>query len=200
MNNTDHSQDQDLLTKAYQAFDAANAKDPNAIDVDGVDQPKELVFAKRLTEAVAQLAPNASIPLQLAARCQHICRWEVPRSTQPMNRAGYLKWRAGLKKYHAKLSATILEEVGYDSETIQRAAFLNEKKNIKTDPESQTIEDALCLVFLQYQFDKLIEGTEEEKIISIVQKTWKKMSAQGHNAALKLPYSEAAQAILAKAL
>lgn len=189
-----------MLIRAYECFDAANAEDPNAVTVDGTEQPKELVFAKRLTEAVMTLSPDASTPLQLAARCQHICRWKIPRSSEPMNRPGYLKWRAGLKKFHAELSGNILREVGYDDETIARVALLNQKKDLKTDPECQTIEDALCLVFLQYQFDKLIEHTEGEKMISIVQKTWKKMSEQGHTAALKLEYSESAQKVLEKAL
>ncbi len=189
-----------MLTRAYECFDAANAEDPNAITVDGKDQPKELVFAKRLTNTVMKLSPDASVALQLAARCQHICRWKIPRSTQPMNRSGYLKWRAGLKQFHAELSGNILRKIGYDNETIERVALLNQKKNMKTDLECQTIEDALCLVFLQYQFEKIIEHTEEEKMVSIVQKTWKKMSHQGHSAALKIIYSEAAQKILEKAL
>ena len=189
-----------MLSRAYARFDAANAEDPNAILVDGKEQPKELIFAKRLTSTVMKLAPNASLSLLLAARCQHICRWKIPRSTEPMNRQGYLKWRTGLKKFHAELSGNILREVGYDDETIERVALLNQKKNIKSDPECQTIEDALCLVFLQYQFDTLIEHTEENKMISIIQKTWNKMSDQGHSAALKLKYSKAAQEILEKAL
>lgn len=190
----------DMLIKAYEQFDAANAEDPNAVTIDGTEQPKELVFAQRLTASVLTLAPDASVALQLAARCQHICRWKIPRSTEPMGRPGYLKWRAGLKKFHADLSGDILRKVGYDEDTIARVALLNQKKGIKTDPECQTIEDALCLVFLQYQFDNLIEHTEEEKMISIVQKTWKKMSDQGHAAALKLEYSEAAQKVLERAL
>ena len=189
-----------MLTRAYECFDAVNAEDPNSIMVDGKEQPKELEFAKRLTNTVMKLAPHASVSLQLAARCQHICRWKIPRNTEPMNRSGYLKWRAGLKKFHAELSGEILHEVGYCEEIIERVALLNQKKNLKTDPECQTLENALCLVFLQYQFDKVIKHTEEEKMTSIVQKTWKKMSEQGHAAALKIEYSEAAKKVLEKAL
>ena len=192
--------DDSMLNKAYELFDTANSLDTNTVTIDGQEQPKELVFAKRLTDALHLLDPQASEPLRLAARCQHICRWKIPRSTQPMDRPGYLKWRAGLKVFHSETSADILREVGYDEETINRVTSLNQKKNLKTDPECQTIEDALCLVFLQHQFDDLIDHTEDEKMISIVQKTWKKMSAQGHASALKLEYSDAAQKILAKAL
>ena len=192
--------DDDLVDRAFELFDAANANDPNQIEVKDGAQPKELVFAKRLTESVLALDPNASEALLLASRCQHICRWEVPRSTEPMGRAGYLKWRAGLKKFHAAKSAEILSEVGYPDEMINRVQELNLKKNLKSDSECQTIEDALCLVFLQHQFDALIEGTDPEKMVKIVQKTWAKMSEQGHRAALKLTYSPEAQAVLADSL
>ncbi|MCP5537348.1 MAG: DUF4202 domain-containing protein [Akkermansiaceae bacterium] len=193
MNNT-------LLQQAYARFDAANAQDPNAVIVNGVEQPKELVFAKRLTEAVLTLDPGASEELRLASRCQHIYRWKVPRSTQPMGRAGYLKWRAGLKKFHAEKSAEILREVGYDDDTIARVQELNLKNNLKSDPDCQTLEDALCLVFLEHQFDLLIEHTEEGKMINIVRKTWSKMSARGQEKAAQLEYSERAAAVLEKAL
>ena len=112
----------------------------------------------------------------------------------------HLKWRAGLKKFHAEKSAAILEVVGYDAETVQRVQELNLKKNLKTDPDCQTLEDALCLVFLGHQFDKLIADTEEEKMLGIVRKTWAKMTPRGQQAAAALNFSEQAQAVLAKAL
>lgn len=189
-----------LLQSAFKKFDAANAEDPNLIEVVGVSQPKELVFAKRLTDWVMALQPEASEALQLASRCQHICRWEVPRSSEPMGRVGYLKWRAGLKKFHAAKSAEILSGVGYSDEMITRVQELNLKKNLKTDPDCQTIEDALCLVFLQYQFDALIADTDPKKMIKIVQKTWAKMSPQGQEEALKLSYSTGAQVVLKDSL
>ena len=189
-----------LLTAAYKQFDAANAEDPNQVIVDGVTHPKELVFAQRLTKAVLQLDPDASEALQLASRCQHICRWMIPRNTQPMGRAGYLKWRTGLKKFHAEKSAEILRQVGYQDAIILRVQDLNQKKNMASDPDCQTLEDALCLVFLEHQFDDLINNTEEGKMLRIVQKTWAKMSERGQEAAAQLNYSELAAGILKKAL
>ncbi|MEJ6702299.1 MAG: DUF4202 domain-containing protein [Akkermansiaceae bacterium] len=189
-----------LLSQAFERFDAANALDPHAVIVDGVEQPKELVFAKRLTDAVQKLDSEASEELMLASRCQHICRWKVPRSTQPMGRTGYLKWRSGLKVFHAEKSAEILREVGYDDYTIERVQDLNQKKNLKSDPDCQTLEDALCLVFLEHQFDLLIENTEEGKMLRIVQKTWAKMSERGQKTAAQLDFSELAAGVLKRAL
>ncbi len=188
------------LRQAFTSFDQANAKDPNKIIVSGAERPKEQVFAERLTDVVQELNPNASEPLLLASRCQHICRWEIPRNTQPMGRAGYLKWRTGLKKFHAEVSGKILQEVGYPEDIIQKVQALNEKKNLQKDPDCQTLEDALCIVFLRYQFDDLIENTEHDKMISIVRKTWAKMSPSGHNLALNINFSPAGQKMIAEAL
>ncbi len=192
--------DDSLIQRAYTKFDAANGQDPNQINVSGEIRPKELVFAERLTEEVRALNPDASLPLLLAARCQHICRWEIPRTSEPMGRVGYLKWRAELKKYHAAKAGEILHEVGTPEEIIERVQSLNLKKNMTSDPDCQTLEDALCLVFLKYQFDALIESTGEPKMLRIVKKTWAKMSPNGHKFAAQIDYSEQAAAVLKMAL
>lgn len=189
-----------MLQDAYRRFDAANAEDPNTVEINGQLQPKELAFAIRLSTAVLSLDPNASTALRLAARCQHIKRWEMPRSTQPMGRAGYLKWRSLLKKFHAEQSANILAAVGYDTELIKRVQELNLKKNLKTDQDCQTLEDGLCLVFLEYQFDALIADTEQEKLLGIVRKTWAKMSPRGQQATNKIAFSEQGARVLQQAL
>src|SRR5215471_13440482 len=106
--------------KAIRRFDEENGRDPNSVFIDGVAHPHELLYAQRLTEWVLQLEPYASEPLLLAARSQHICRWLVPRNSYEMTRAGYLRWRSDLKQMHARKSAEILREVGYDEATIGR--------------------------------------------------------------------------------
>ncbi len=189
-----------MLQDAYRRFDAANAEDPNTVEVDGQAQPKELVFARRLSAAVSALNPDASTALKLAARCQHIRRWKMPRSTQPMGRTGYLKWRTLLKKFHAEQSAEILAAAGYNSDLIERVQELNLKKNLKTDKDCQTLEDGLCLVFLEYQFDALIADTEQEKLLGIVRKTWAKMSSHGQQATSNIAFSEKGTRILQQAL
>lgn len=193
-------QNNNLLDRAFEKFDAVNGEDPRVWSADGVDYPQELFFSERHTEWVKALAPDASEALLLASRCQHICRWESPRSDYPEGRAGYLKWRSDLKFFHADKAGGILADIGYDEETIERVKSLNLKKGIKTDAECQTLEDALCLTFLEEQFDALIAGTESEKMIKIVQKTWAKMSEQGHAEALKLDLSETALAVVKRAL
>lgn len=186
--------------EALRRFDDENSRDPNTAISDGARQPYELLYSKWVTGWVLRLCPQASEALLLAARCQHICRWMIPRSSHPMTRAGYLKWRADLKQFHAQKSATILREVGYDDDTVARVQELNLKKNLAGDPECQMIEDALCLVTLQHQLTDLIEKTEPEKMVSILQKTWKKMSPAAQKEALALQYSEREKELLHRAL
>src|SRR5579871_5171834 len=146
---------------AITRFDAENSRDPNQEN----GRPRELLYAERLTDWVLKLSPHASESLRLAARCQHICRWQSPRENHPMTKAGYLKWRADLKKFHAEKSGGILRETGFDDVTIRRVQELNLKKNFPTDAEVRVLEDALCLVFLEFQFAALAAKSDDEKII-----------------------------------
>jgi len=172
------------LHKAFQLFDAANTEDPNTEMFEGQTYPKELLYARRMTEQLNAFAPDASEALQLTARSQHICRWEIARDSFDMNREGYLRWRQELKKFHAKKAASILEKVGYSQELIRKVKFLLEKKQLKKNEETQTLEDVICLVFLAYYFEAFAAKHPEEKTIDILQKTWRKMSVKGHHAAL----------------
>lgn len=185
---------------ALRRFDEANARDPNQEVVDGEARPRELIHAQWLTDWVLKLSPQASEPLQLAARCQHLCRWEIPRHSYPMDKPGYLRWRADLKKFHARKSAAVLREVGYDEATIQRVQELNLKQNFPTDPEVCALEDALCLVFLERQFAALAAKSDDAKMINALQKSWKKMSPNAHAEALRLNFGSREKALIAQAL
>jgi len=188
------------FAEAIRRFDAANAADPNHELADGLAHPKELLYAQRLTNWVLRLCPDAPEELLLAARCQHLCRWESPRDSYPMTRPGYLLWRANLKKFHAQKSGEILHAVGYPPDLIQKVQDLNLKKNFPADPLSRIMEDALCLVFLEFQFAALAAKTDDAKTINALQKSWGKMSAAGRAEALKLTYGPREQALLAAAL
>jgi hypothetical protein len=181
---------------AIRRFDAENSRDPNLEN----GQPRELLYAQRLTGWVLRLCPEASEELRLAARCQHICRWEIPRDSYPMTRAGYLKWRADLKIFHAQKAGEILRETGYDETVIRRVQDLNLKKNFPADPESRVLEDALCLVFLQFQLAALAGKTDEDKTVNALRKSWAKMSETGRAEALKLDFGAREKNLLQRAL
>ncbi|PJX20301.1 hypothetical protein CAP48_17970 [Advenella sp. S44] len=187
------------LKQAYSAFDAVNKTDPNAFHWQEQDWPRELFLAIKLTEWVLKLAPNASEPLRLAARCQHIGRWQIPRREYPQGRIGYLTWRKALARHHADMAARILGQLEYDEQTIGRVQMIVLKRGIKQDADVQVMENALCLVFLQYQFDSF-RLDNEEKIVGIIRKSLLKMDDAGRRQALMLDYSSAGLAVINEAL
>ena len=186
--------------QAIRRFDELNAADPNHELIDGQRQPHELLQARRLCQWVMTLAPDASEVLRLAARSQHLCRWEIPRASYELTRAGYHQWRTELKKFHAEKSASVLRAAGYDESVVTQVQALNLKKNFPADPESRVLEDALCLVFLKFQFAELAAKTDAAKVINALQKSWSKMTPAGREQALKLEFGVSERALLERAL
>ena len=185
---------------AIALIDKKNAEDTNTYQVAGIEYPKELLYSQRMTRKLLQFEPNASKALQIAARGQHICRWKIARNEYPMDRVGYLKWRETLKKMHAELTGDILQQVGFDDQFQDRVKKIILKKLIKKNEESQTLEDTICLVFLDYYFEEFAAKHSDEKVIDILKKTWVKMSEKGHAAALELPFSEKSLALVKQAI
>jgi hypothetical protein len=192
--------DPDRFARAIARFDEENARDPNHEVVDGVARPYELVYAQRLSDWVLRFSPDASEELRLAARCQHLCRWTLPRHSYDMTRAGYLRWRSDLKSFHARRAGEILRELGYPDGVVARVQALNLKQHFPHDTESRVLEDALCLVFLQHQFTALAAKTAEDKMINALQKSWKKMTARAQAEALKLVFGLKERALIERAL
>lgn len=195
-----HFREDTRYQETIAAFDALNEQDPHTVEVDEQSMPKELHDALAMTRWVEALYPKASEAVHLAARCQHLCRWEVPRSSYPEGRVSYLQWRADLKKRHAEQSARVLLGRGYGSEMIDAVAAINLKRGLKSNPDVQQIEDALCLVFLEKQLEGYLGKWEDDKIIRILKKTWGKMSERAHKAALNLPMSNHARSLVEHAL
>ena len=180
-----------LLERALERIDAVNAQDPHG---------KELLYARRMSAWLGRIEPGASEALRLAVRAQHIRRWAIPRSDYPMDRIGYLKWRTTLYKFHAEEVTRILREVGYDAATVERVASLVRKEEIKRDPEAQTLEDVICLVFLENYFAEFAAAHDQEKVINILRRTWKKMSDRGRATAMTLNIPPAAAELVKRAL
>jgi hypothetical protein len=175
--------------RAIARFDAANAADPNPEAVEGRERPRELVYGERMTAMLARFAPDAPEVVRLAARCQHIERWKIPRSDYPMDRIGYLQWRKRLNKFHGEVAGGLLREVGYDEPTVARVARLLMKEGLKSDPEAQMLEDVVDLVFLESYLAGFVATHgqyDAAKFADILAKTAKKMSPEGRAAALRL--------------
>ena len=185
---------------AIALIDKKNAEDENTYQVAELEYPKELLYSQRMTRKLLRFEPNASKALQIAARAQHICRWKIQRNEYPMDRVGYLKWRETLKKMHSVITGEILQQVDFDVQFIDRVQKIILKKLIKKNEESQTLEDTICLVFLDYYFDEFAAKHADEKVIDILQKTWVKMSKKGHEAALRITFSEKGLALVKEAI
>jgi hypothetical protein len=181
---------QERFNQAIALFDAANAQDPNLDE----GQPKELLYAQRMTEMIRRFAPAASEVAQLAVRAQHIQRWLVPRSNYPLGKPGYFAWRTGLYQFHAKVAGELMQQAGYGDAMIEPVKVAVSKQGIKSNPDTQLLEDVSSLVFLEHYllgFADQHADYSEEKWLGIIRKTWKKMSTEAHafatNGGIKLP-------------
>lgn len=180
--------DDALFQRALSLFDDYNRLDPNRVEWQGESQPQEWLHARFLDAWVARLAPAASPALRLAARCQHIGRWEIPRNTYPAGRSGYLQWRNALKQHHADLAGRLITRAGYGQDMVDAVLRIVHKRGIKSDPEVQCMENALCLVFLEHQYDDFCRRYPD-KVVSVLRKTWNKMDEAGRAAAQTLELS-----------
>jgi len=183
--------------RALERIDAEHARDPER---DAGGEPKELLYAQRMSAWLERLAPGASEPLRLAARCQHLRRWTIRRADYPAGAAGYRKWRADEAAAHALAAKEILEAAGYEAGVIGAVQALVRKENLKRDPETQTLEDVSCLVFLESTLAGFAAKHDEPTLVRILRKTWAKMSPRGHEAALALELPAPLRALVEKAV
>ncbi|KAK2598966.1 hypothetical protein QQS21_005571 [Conoideocrella luteorostrata] len=194
--------------QALRLIDEAHAEDLNKIDgPDGAKTvPYELHYAQKMTKWLEYRCPGASPTLQLACRAQHFRRWELPRSSFPMTRPGYLTWRAKQKSQAASQVADLLTSPAIQpplpDRDRDRVAALIRKEGLSTDGETNILEDVACLVFLDDQFDdfEAKADIDEEKIVGILRKTWGKMTEEGRRLALQMNLSDRAKILIGKAL
>lgn len=183
------------------AIDAVNAEDPRKTMVDGTEHPYETVYADRMTETMQRMYPDAPELLRIAARAQHIRRWQIPRDTYPRNKEGYQKWRLEMRQLHADLVGGIMEGNGYSADDIALVGTFLRKERLKRDADSQALENVVDVVFLDFYWDDFVTkfaDYDDDKLIDIVGKTLRKMSSHGHAAALALDLPpETARIVLA---
>jgi hypothetical protein len=176
-------ENQERFSRAMALFDAANAEDPNQDE----GQPKELLYARRMTDMITRFAPDASEAAQLAVRAQHIQRWKVPRNTYPMTKEGYHAWRTGLYAFQADSAGELMRQAGYADAMVERVKKAVGKRGIKVNPDSQMLEDVAGLVFIEHYmlaFAQSKPDYDEAKWLEIIRKTWKKMSKNAQAFAL----------------
>ena len=188
------------LTAVLAAIDNINKDDPNTSCFEQIEQPKELLYGQLMTQCLNKHWPQANELLQIAVRAQHIKRWHIQRSEFPQGKQGYLAWRKALGIFHAQTAKELMLNHGYNETDSENTAAIIRKEKLKKNTDSQTLEDVACLVFLQYYFDDFAKKHTEEKIIRILQLTWRKMSSQGQEIALSLTLPEHLAVLINKAL
>ena len=177
----------------YQAviadIDACNAGDPRQDIIGGGSRPREVVYSERMSECLTRLYPDASEELRIAARAQHICRWQIARDHYPLGRDGYSAWRSACREHHAALTGSVMRRHGYPETQIAHVAAIIKKQRLKRDPESQALENVVAVVFAQHYLDEFAAAHPsytDEKFVDILRKTLRKMDAVGHAAVIAL--------------
>ena len=187
------------FARAIAAFDAYNSNDPNRSESGGKEIAKEVLYATRMTDRLDRFFANAPEHVRLAVRCQHIGRWEIPRTQYPIGQKGYLQWRNTLKSHHAKIAEGILLECGYETDTIEKVKFLLQKKQLHQNAETQLLEDVICLVFVEFYLEDFATKHEDDKVVDILRKTMKKMTERAAKEAMEIPLSGRARALMDRA-
>lgn len=166
----------------------ANDQDPNIETVDGKDWPKERLYSERMSDMIQRFAAEADEVQKISVHAQHIERWKSPRTDYTMDRKGYHQWRKDLYQFHADSTAKLMTQAGYDSESIERVKLAIGKKNIKENLDTQMLENIAALVFIEHYMLAFAEKHpeyNEEKWISIIRRTWDKMSKDAQKFSLQ---------------
>lgn len=190
----------EIYQNARALIDQAHSADPKRT-TDG--QPAELAYADNMERWVAQVAPDASPVLRLAARCQHLERWSVPRASFPLDKPGYHAWRKSLYKKQADRARELLLQGGVPAAEAEEVATWVSKTGLKTNPGTQALEDAACLVFLDTEIAGFATQHAEytrEKYVDIIRKTWRKMSPRAQELALTIAMPEAFASLVKEAI
>ncbi len=188
---------EEWLDDAIARADAANASDSRTVELpDGSPRPFELAYADRLEHWIRRLVPEPSAALRFAARAQHLRRWEIPRARFDAGRAGYHAWRRALQSHHAVLALEILDAVGCPPDTRARVEAIVRKRDRESNPDVQTMQDALGLTTLELQLDELVVRLDPAKIRDVLRRTIAKMSTKALGLAGSVPMSPRAAAAL----
>ncbi|MDA3870075.1 MAG: DUF4202 domain-containing protein [Gammaproteobacteria bacterium] len=179
---------QQAYEKARDLIDQANSEDPNTVtDAENREWPKELLYSHYMSDMLQRFAPETDEVMKLAIRAQHIQRWKSARSDYPMDRKGYHQWRTALYTFHANTLAELMAQAGYDEASLERVKQAVGKKALKTNPDTQLVEDIAALVFIEHYmlaFATKHPEYDEAKWIDIIRKTWRKMSEPAQQFAL----------------
>ena len=126
-----------------------------------------------------KVQPNASLELQMAAQCQRISRWSIPRTTFSMDKKGYYQWRAAIMEHQLSVTSSVLKQAEINQQSIEIVVDTLKNKADKTNINASIIEDTACLTFIKWYLVPFAGQFDPEKAKVILQKTANKMSERG---------------------
>ncbi len=165
--------------KAVVLINSVHQLDPNSETVDGIEIKAELLYSRRMLSILKKVQPNASLELQLAAQCQHISRWSIPRVTFPIGKKGYYEWRAAIMKHQLSVTTSVLQQAEINGQSIEIIVDALKNKADKSNINASIIEDTACLAFIKWYLVSFAGQFDPEKAKVILQKTAGKMSERG---------------------
>lgn len=189
---------QNLFEKSLKEFDRINRRDPRRKTVNRKSQPRELIFAQTVFAWVERLDPDASETVRLAARSHTLRRWEIPRDRYRMDTVGYHEWRSATAAHSAEAAAAVLKRAGYGESAIREVRRLITGLRRPQDADTQLLEDADCLAFLELKLGDYMTRWDEDKIRRILDGTWSKMSPIARHRALELPLDPRVKKLVAE--
>lgn len=158
-------------------------EDPRRESVGGKEGPRDLLFTERVVEWAKRLNATPSDALTLAAWGHVLYRWRLSRDSQPMTTSGYHKWRRAQSLLSADEVSKILKSEGLSDDVVKRVGDLILKTNFPSDPDSQILEDADCLAFLELKLESYLSEWDEAKLMRILKGTLEKMSPRAQEIA-----------------
>jgi tRNAThr (cytosine32-N3)-methyltransferase len=120
-----------------------------------------------------------------------------------LDKVGYHAWRRSLYTRQAERARALLLEAGVPAAEAAEVATWVSKTGLKTNPGTQALEDAACLVFLENEIHDFAAQHAEyprEKFVDILRKTWRKMSPGAQQAALALDLPPAIAGLVREAV
>lgn len=183
-------------TTAVELINTVHNQDPNTETVDGDEIMAELLYSQRMLSILEKVQPNASFGLKLAAQCQHIGRWSIPRATFSMDKKGYYQWRAAIMEHQLTVSTSTLKQAGIEDDDISIIADALKNKADKSNINASIIEDTACLTFIKWYLVPFAGQFDPEKAKVILQKTANKMSDRGLKLISEIELSSDVQQVL----
>lgn len=171
--------EQTQYTTAVELINSVHNQDPNSEIIDGVDIKAELLYSNRMLTILEKVAIDASFELKLAAQCQHMSRWGIPRATFSMNKKGYYQWRAAIMEHQLSVTSSVLKQAEINEQSIEIIVDALKSKADKSNINASIIEDTACLTFIKWYLVPFAGHFDPEKAKIILQKTAAKMSERG---------------------